>query len=75
VHAAAAAPSTEQVVPVTEVVASVAVKFNATGEPTVEPLVGAVIVTTGLTESIVKLRVALPEPAALVAVTVTVWLP
>jgi hypothetical protein len=73
VQAAAAPPSTAQVV-VVEVV-SLTEKFNVTGEPTVEPLAGELIVTTGLTLSTVKVTEAVPVPAALVAETITVWLP
>ena len=56
-------------------VASVTLKLSVTGEPTVEPLAGELMLTTGAIESTVKLTVALPEPAALVAVTTTVWAP
>jgi hypothetical protein len=69
----AAAASSLQVVVV--VVASVTVKFVVTELPVVEPLAGEVMLTDGGSESTVKVTVALPEPAALVAVTTTVWLP
>jgi hypothetical protein len=74
-QAAAAAASSLQVVPVTAEVASVAVNDVVTLEPWVEPFAGELIATTGATESTVNVTEALPEPAALVAVTVTVWLP
>jgi hypothetical protein len=57
------------------VVASTTPNVAVTFGPVVDPLVGAVIVTAGLTESTVKVVVAEPEPDALVAVTSTVWLP
>jgi hypothetical protein len=74
VQAAAAAASSLQVVVV--VVASVTVKtalVEVLDED--EPFAGAVMLTTGLIESTVKVTDALPEPDALVAVTSTVWLP
>ena len=71
----AAAASSLQVVPVIAVVASVAVKTVETELACVEPLAGELMATTGATESTVKLTVAEPEPAALVAVTTTVWAP
>ena len=57
------------------VVASVTVNVVVTAAPVVEPLAGAEIDTTGAMLSTVKLTEALPEPAALLAVTVTVWRP
>ena len=57
------------------VVASATVKFSVTGDATVEPVAGELMLTTGAMESTVKETVALPEPAALVAVTTTVWAP
>ena len=69
----AAAASSLQVVVVA--VASVTVKTVETFGPVVEPLAGELIATAGLTESTVKLTVALPEPDALVAVTTTEWTP
>ena len=71
VQLVAAAESSLQVVPVTPVVASVAVKLVVTEEPVVEPLAGDVIETTGTPVSTVKFTVALLVPAALDAVTVT----
>jgi hypothetical protein len=56
-------------------VASVTVKFVVTDVPVVEPFTGELMLTAGLIESTKKLTDALPEPAALVATTVTVWLP
>ena len=71
-HAVAAAASSLQVLVV--VVASATVKTALVEVLVVdEPLAGAVIVTTGRTESTVKFTVADPLPAALVAVTVTEW--
>jgi hypothetical protein len=70
VQLVAAAASSLQVVVV--VVASVTVNVVVTAGPVVAPFAGAVIVTAGLTESTVNVTEALPEPAALVAVTTTV---
>jgi hypothetical protein len=64
-----------QVVPVTEVVASAVVNVVVTELPVVEPFAGALIVTVGATVSTVNVTEAEPVPAALVAATVTVWLP
>ena len=57
------------------VVASVTEKTVETELPVVEPLAGELMLTTGAMLSTVKLTVALPEPAMLVAVTTTVWAP
>jgi hypothetical protein len=75
VQAVAAAASSLQVVPVTEVVASVAVKTVLTELPVVEPLAGEVIETTGAMLSTVKVTDDDPVPATFVAATTTVWLP
>jgi hypothetical protein len=76
VQAIAAAASSLQVVPVTEVVRSVAVKATEVlVEAELEPLAGAVIVTVGGAVSTVKVTLAVPVPLALVAETRTVWLP
>jgi len=69
----AAAASSLQVVVV--VVASVTLKTVETELPVVEPLAGELMATTGAIESTVKLTVAEPEPAMLVAVTTTLWAP
>lgn len=74
-HAAAAAPSTEHVVPTTEVVASAAVNASVNGRPTCWPFSGEAIVTTGGIVSTVNVTVAHAVPAAVVEQTVTVWEP
>ena len=62
-----------QVVPVTEVVASAAVKATDVDvDVELEPLAGAVIVTVGGAVSTVKVTEAVPVPLALVALTRTV---
>jgi hypothetical protein len=62
-----------QVLAVTDVVASVAVKTTAVlVEAELEPLAGAVIVTVGGAVSTVKVTLAVPVPLALVAETRTV---
>ena len=75
VQLVAAAESSLQVVPVTLVVASVAVNVAFTLVPVVLPLAGAVMFTTGATVSTVKLTVAVPVPAALVAEMTTECVP
>ena len=56
-------------------VASVTEKTVETVLPCVEPLAGELMATTGAMLSTVKLTVAEPEPAMLVAVTTTLWAP
>jgi hypothetical protein len=71
VQLVAAAASSLQVV----VVAVASVTLNAVVAVVLDdedPLAGELMLTAGLTESTVKLTEALPEPAALVAVTTTV---
>ena len=69
----AAAASSLQVVVVA--VASVTLKTVETELPVVLPLAGELMATTGAMLSTVKLTVAEPEPAMLVAVTTTLWAP
>ena len=67
--------SSLQVVPVTLDVASLAVKFSVTDAAVVLPFAGELMLTVGAPVSTVKVVDAEAEPAALVAVTVIVWLP
>ena len=71
----AAPASSLQVVPVTEVVASVAVNEVVTELPVVEPLAGDEIETTGAVVSTMNVTHACALPAALLTVTQMVWLP
>jgi hypothetical protein len=76
VHAAAAAASSLQVVPVTFEPVPLVVKLTAV--PVLicdEPFAGALIETVGTRLSTVKVTEAVPVPPALVALTRTVWLP
>ena len=57
------------------VVASVTLKTVETELPVVLPLAGELMLTAGAMLSTVKLTVALPEPAMLVAVTTTLCAP